>query len=205
MNCKLVTRRMKTQAGEENETVWKVGTPIMAHNQNASLKLCSNSAVHYYSSPLLASFFNPVHANIQNPRAFVCTPIGETITDGTKCGARGLILGEEIDCSAVTVNQRVRFAILCVMQVYRAPIWTKWAKAWLDKSDRSASGAYAAYAAADADADAAYAARAAADAASGAAGTSAAYAAYAAYAAADAADAIINFDALAKQAAEEEV
>jgi len=44
----------------------------------------------------------------------------------------------------VTTEQRVRFAILCVLAVYHDPEFARWAEAWLSGVDRSAESAQAA-------------------------------------------------------------
>ena len=41
----------------------------------------------------------------------------------------------------VSLEQRIRFAILCARAVYREPGWCAWAEAWLTGADRTAAAA----------------------------------------------------------------
>lgn len=43
--------------------------------------------------------------------------------------------------SGVDTTQRVRFGILCALQVYQDPAWRKWAEGWLSGSDRGEAAA----------------------------------------------------------------
>ena len=146
-------------------------------------KLCSKGWLHYYSDPLLAVFLNPIHANFIYPRLFEIEVAGDIKEDrGLKFGCTRMRLLQELDLLKVTLEQRIKFGILCALEVTADPAFVKWAQGWLDGTDRSSTAAYAAAEAAEA---AAYAAADAAYAAARAA--RAAYAAYAAaWAAADA-------------------
>ena len=192
---KLTTQDMKTRKGCSNEVTWVPGKWVKATGPLMS-GLCSCAYVHYYDHPLLAILLNPIHANIKNPRLWEAEIAGRTISDrGLKSGARKLRLLRELEVPTITTEQRIRFAIRCVMGVYQEPSWTRWATNWLSKKDRSpqaaATAARAAARAASYAADAAaYAtARVAADAAhaDAYAADAAAYAAHAAYTAARAA------------------
>jgi hypothetical protein len=186
--------------------------------------LCSPGWLHYYSDPLLAAFLNPIHAKFAAPRLFQVEVAGKVKEDhGLKLGCTRMRLVKELEMPAVTTEQRIKFGILCALEVCKDPQFVAWAANWLDGTDRSkeatAAAADAAWAAADAAdaaaaaaaADAAAAARAAAraaDAAADAAGAAdaawAAADAYAAWAAADAAAGIKDIDliAIAKKAME---
>ena len=180
---KLTTQDMKTYGG----FTWKLGATQTAPGGG---ELCTDRWLHAYTDPLVASLLNPAHANISDPRLFRAE--GEVGADdhGLKVGCTSLTLVEELKVPQVTTEQRVRFAVLCALEVSRDEAWKKWAWGWLSGKDRSAEAAYAAAANAAANAAyaAAYAARAAAYAARAA--VNAAYAA--AYAAAHAADAAVH-------------
>jgi hypothetical protein len=138
-------------------------------------ELCSKGWLHWYHSPELALLLNPIHADIDNPRLFKAEAAGAMRDDnGLKGGSTKLRIVQEIQYVAPTMEQRIKFAILCASAVCRDKSFIKWANGWLNGSDRSSGAAWAA-----ADAARAAAARAAARAAAAAA------AAY--YAAADAA------------------
>ena len=170
---KLTNQNVQTRGGFQ----WALAEWREANGKGG---LCSDGMLHCYSHPLLAVLLNPIHANIKRPRLFEGEGEGEMLDDrGLKQGFKRMRITKELPLPVVTTEQRVKFAILCALEVYREDSFVAWAKAWLDGSDRSARAATRA--AADAAADAACAARAAraADAA----------AAYAVYAAANAANA----------------
>lgn len=203
---KLVTQDYTTL----NNTKWKIGKTVFAAKGEA--KLCSPTVVHSYSSPELAVLLNPIHANIKNPRMLVCEAPKAIIKDWGKNGHEQLTPIKEIELPVFSREQKVYFAILCAMQVYKEPTFILWAESWITGKDRTSKAARsaAAYAADAANANAAaYAARSAArsDAAAytarSAAHAAAAHAADAAiHAAADATftKQKINFNSLAKQA-----
>jgi hypothetical protein len=165
-------------------------------------ELCSPGWLHYYSDPLLAAFLNPIHAKFAAPRLFqveVAEDAKVLEDHGLKLGCTKMRLVQELQFPQVTMEQRVKFGILCALEVYDDAKFVQWAAKWLDGADRSkkaaawaadaarAAAAWAADAAARADADAAWAAdaaaRADADAAWAAAWAAAAWAAAAARAA----------------------
>jgi hypothetical protein len=166
---KLTSQKMTTYGG----TKWELGVTRTASGKGI---LCGSGWLHYYSDPLLAILFNPIHANILNPRLFRCEASGKIMDDlCRKAGTTELTLIKEIDVPEITLAQRIAFSILCSKKGYKDSSWNSWADKWLSGEDRSTKSAYAAR-------DAAYAAYAAA---ATYAAYSAAYAAAAAIAAAD--------------------
>lgn len=110
--------------------------------------LCGAGWLHAYRHPLLAVLMNPVHAKISEPKLFRCEWTGEVKSDhGLKIGVTRLRLVEQIALPAITTNERVRFGVLCAMRAYNEEGWLRWARGWLDCSDRSANAAWAAEAA----------------------------------------------------------
>jgi hypothetical protein len=154
-------------------------------------ELCSPGWLHYYSDPLLAAFLNPIHAGFAAPRLFQVevAPEARIKEDhGLKLGCTKMRLVQELQFPQVTMEQRVKFGILCALEVCKNITFVQWAANWLDGTDRSEKAAEAAEAAAAAaDAAAAAAAANAAKAAADAARDAAWAAAWAADAAADAA------------------
>ncbi len=197
---KLTTRELTTHNGFQ----WEIGKEVKT---DGSGDLCSKVWLHCYTSPLLAVLLNPIHANISNPRIWSVFAGGDRKEDkGLKEGFTRMKLVKEIELPKISINQKIAFAILCSIEVYKDESYNKWANNWLTGLDRTSKSAYAAYAtdyatdyAADNAADNAadYAADYAADNAAYAA-DNAAYAAYAADNAAYAAD--INFISIAKKA-----
>lgn len=49
------------------------------------------------------------------------------------------------EARGLTTEQQVEAAIRAAMQVYKGRAWTRWAKRWLDGTDRSKEGAWAAW------------------------------------------------------------
>ena len=195
--------RVYKLTNQDNETYngTKWGENV-THRTDGSGELCNKGWLHFYSSPELGLFLNKIHANICDPKLWEAEAEGQFKNDlGRKGGCTKLTTIREIPVPNITTNQRVAFAILCALEVFKNRDFQKWANNWLKNKDRSknaANAAYAAYAgvnaayagvnAAYAGVNAAYAAVNAADAAAYAA-VNAAYAAYAADAAINAADA----------------
>jgi hypothetical protein len=150
---KLTTKALQTH----NNYQWTLGEWCEAPGTGV---LCTNGWLHWYHSAELALLLNPIHANIKNPRLFVAEASGAMRDDlGLKGGSTKLRIVQEIQYVAPTMEQCVKFAILCASAVCRDKSFIKWANGWLDGSDRSSEAADKAYWAAAA------AARAAADAA----------------------------------------
>jgi hypothetical protein len=175
---KLVTQENTTK----NNTLWEIGVTNKAKQEGT--KMCSGQVLHCYSDPRLAILFNPIHANIREPKLMEisCSPIVNT--DGLKHACKEQTPVKFLELPTISLNQKVAFAIKCSMLVYKAAGFIAWAEKWLSGEDRTCAAARAAarlcaYAAAD------YAADAAACAA--AEGTARAAARLCAYAAADAA------------------
>jgi len=179
---KLTTQDMKTRVGYSNETQWEIGKTVSVSKKYSSLaqpKLCTKNVIHCYENPLIAVLRNPNDANIQYPRLFTASGIVVIRDKQLKVGCKSLTLVREIPVPVFTTNQKVYFAILCALAVYKESSFVKWAKNWILNKDRTSAAAYAAYAAAYAAraadaadaAAAAYAADAAAHAAANAAGS----------------------------------
>ena len=151
----------------QNNTQW--GKNITHEAKSGKMKLCTDTVIHCYTDPLMASFFNPIHGDFDNPHLWECEVEGEVINDGTKIGCKRLTTTKRIELPEISTEQRITIAIKCAMAVYQDSSFITWAEKWLSVEDRSSRAAYAAayaaraayaaaYAAADAAADAAYAA-----------------------------------------------
>ena len=131
----------------------------VTHETDGHGELCGPGWIHAYTDPLLAVLLNPIHANFDPDTMLLwwCKgKVGRT-DSGLKVGSTKVTTIRTIPGPEITTEQRVRFAILCAREVYQEPVWSQWAAAWLDGTERgaSASASASAYAAADA---AAYAA-----------------------------------------------
>ena len=136
-------------------------------------ELCTNGWIHLYTDPLLAVLLNSIHGNFKPDEMLLWTATakGRIKSDhGLKVGAQVVTILEQIPLPEITLEQKIRFAILCAKSVYEEKKFNKWADDWLSGKDRTASAAGAARAAsaARAPASAAWAARAASAAASAA-------------------------------------
>ena len=161
---------------------WKIGK---WYKTSGNGNLCGPGWLHFYTDPLLAVFFNPIHAGVKNPKLWEAEVKGKTKDDnGIKCGWTIGRIVRQIKLPIITTEQRIEIAIRCGMAAYRTQEWTQWAENWLSGKDRTANAANAAYAAANdayaasCVANAAYAAACVAYAAANAANAAAYVAAY---------------------------
>ena len=168
---KLLSQEMTSR----NNTKWEIGKAIEISKDFPGNTLCSNQLLHCYASPEIAVFMNPAHANISEPRLFRIRCSKILADDGTKQGCKKQTLLKELPLPEISIEQRIKIAILCATEVYKEPNFLVWTENWNTGKDRTAA---AANAAANAAAYAnAYAAAAAANAAAYAAAYANAYAA----------------------------
>ena len=126
-------------------TAWlPIGT---THGTDGAGELCGPGWLHAYTSPLLAVLLNPLHANIPTPRLFEAEGGVEKTDRGLKVGCRELKCIREIALPIITEEQRVRFAILCSLEVYDCPRYARWADSWLSGAEAAARSAAAAWSA----------------------------------------------------------
>ena len=121
-----------------NNTQWGPG---VTHSGTGTGDLCSEGWIHAYTHPLLAVLLNPIHANFAEPRLWEAE--GDVALDdrGLKVGCKTLTTLREAPVPAVTLEQRVRFGILCARKVCADPTWLTWAERWLSGEDRSKENA----------------------------------------------------------------
>jgi len=118
---------------------WKIGKIVRTSGKG---ELCSHGWLYCYDSPVLAVLLNPIHADIENPRLFKCKCGGKTKNDnGLKRGYSEMTLISEVDLPEITTDQKIKFAILCALEVYKEPIFKKWTESWLSGKDRTARAA----------------------------------------------------------------
>ena len=136
---------------------------------------CSDQVVHIYTDPILAVMVNPIHGNYSDPHLWECE--GDMPeTDGLKVWGTRCKTIRQIDLPVVTVEQKVKFGILCAAQFSQSLDWLQWARNWWSGVDRTRAAAEAAWAEAAwtaAAAEAAWTAARAADAADAADATDA--------------------------------
>ena len=106
-----------------------------------------------YAEPLLAVLHDPIHGNYlakPSTQLWRCES-EERETDGMRCRAMCCTIVEQVPTPPVTVEQRVRYAILVALTVapaYNRRTWAdsfrSWAEKWLDGAERSEAAARAA-------------------------------------------------------------
>jgi hypothetical protein len=185
---KLTDANNRTRAGYNNSLLWGENVTHTVEGDNP--ELCSDSWIHFYTHPFLASLMNCKHANFKNPVLWECIASGKIIHDPLKSGCKQLTTVKIIPMPEYGTISKIAFALLITKQIYKYPKWNRWADNWLSDTDRSKDATATAAAAYAAD----YAAYAATAAAAAAAADYAAYAAAAAAAAADYAAAASKLD-----------
>ena len=139
---KLTDQDGYTRRGLPNKTQWKVGKTItIAGNGN---RLCSADVIHFYDTPLIAVLLNPIHANIDDPLLWEVEVDGVVAYDGIKGGTKSLTPLRVLPLPAISITQRIRFAIFCTLEFYYEENFVRWANKWLSGEDRSAAAAEAA-------------------------------------------------------------
>jgi hypothetical protein len=106
--------------------------------------LCTEFWLHVYDDPLLAVMLNPIHGSFDLSTAHLweCEGEGKFLDDhGLKRGCTRVTTLRRIDLPEVTTTQCVAFGILCALEMCRNDTWVRWARAWIDGSDRSESSA----------------------------------------------------------------
>lgn len=99
-------------------------------------ELCTRHWIHAYRDPLLAVLMNPVHGHYQPESMHLWECEGDVgKDDGTKVGCTRLTAIRRMDVPQVTTGQRVKFGILCALEVYREPGFVAWAEGWLSGKD----------------------------------------------------------------------
>jgi hypothetical protein len=150
---------LKQDMTSHNDTKWELNKTITVTKEGT--EMCTDQVLHCYNHPLLALIFNPLHADISNPRLFEINVDAIVNTDGLKYASKSQTLIKELTIPEISLEQKVEFAIRVAKLVYKDTKWNTWADNWLDKSDRtkeSARAAASAYTAANAYAANAYAA-----------------------------------------------
>ena len=119
-------------------TQWGEGVTHIA--QGAGMELCSDGVLHAYADPLLAVLLNHIHANLDSPQLWEAE--GDVIvSDGLKVGCKALTTVKQIPIPELSVEQKIRFAILCAKVICSDSAWNEWADNWLSGKDRTKAAA----------------------------------------------------------------
>ena len=154
---KLTDKNGRTHGGCQ----WGEGVEHKAKGKG--VKLCSSAVIHCYSSPELAVFANPVHANFDLQTAQLWEFEVDRIVsrDTLKLGCKLGKTIRRIRMPKMSIDQRVEVAIRCALLAKQDPTFVSWANKWLSKEAGAAEAADWADGAADWAARAAKAAGAA--------------------------------------------
>ena len=148
---KLIDTDGYTRRGQEGETYWLDGLDKIAVGDGA--KLCTEDLIHWYDHPLLAVLFNPIHADIKNPKLIAIEIDKEIAHDGLKGGCKRAKYLEEITLPEITIDQKVEFAIRISLKVHKEEKYKDWANNWLSGTDRTERAAWSAAGSAAASAE----------------------------------------------------
>ena len=113
----------------------------ITHTADGQGLLCTSHWIHAYTNPLLAVFFNPIHAAIATPKLWRCRGEVGLSDNGRKVGCTTLTTIAEMELPIVTIEQCVRFTIGCALAVSHSETFATWATAWLNGTDRTSISA----------------------------------------------------------------
>jgi len=131
----------------------------VTHTADGLGELCTEHWIHAYRDPILAVMMNPIHGQYDLATAHLWECEGEVGKDnGMKLGCTTLKTVKRTTLPLVTIEQRVRFGILCAREVCHEADFIRWSDGWLSDQDRSGKAAAAREAAWAAEAAAAAAA-----------------------------------------------
>jgi len=128
------------------DTQW--GENVTNKARGEGKNLCSHDVIHVYDHPLKAVMFNPIHTNFDEYHLWEVKVKKVGANDTLKVGVKQCTTIRKIDAPIITTEQRVRFAILCALKVYKEKSFVDWANGWLSEKDKSASAAESAESAA---------------------------------------------------------
>ena len=110
----------------------------------SGMEFCSGDLIHVYSHPLLAVLLNVIHANFRTPHLWKAEAEVVASDYGVKLGVKQCTTLMRITPPEVTLEQRLIFGIICALEVSEDVVWQRWAKGWLDGTDRTLQAALAA-------------------------------------------------------------
>ena len=139
---KLTDQNRQTGHGH-TVTTWRKG--FRPSRLSGEGLLCGSGWYHAYDTPLLAVLHNSIHAGFLNPRCCTVEVVEQDTgrLDGQiKVGFTTGLVTSWIALPEVTLDQRVRYAILCSLKAsYLEPAYLQWAVAWWDGTDKSVAAA----------------------------------------------------------------
>ena len=119
------------------KTQWGIG--VIHKAKGTGKEICSSDVIHVYDHPLKAVMFNPIHANFLTYHLWEVRVKKVVANDTLKVGVKQCTTLRQIDAPVITTEQRVKFAILCALEVYSEKSFALWANDWLSGKNRSES------------------------------------------------------------------
>mgnify|MGYP001613050780 CR=1 FL=1 len=142
---KLIDEDGYTRKGMEGEIFWLDGEWKKTNGTGDAL--CTKDVIHFYDHPKLAVIFNPIHAEIPNPRLIKIEVDTVVAHNGLKGGCKRAKFMVELSMPKITNEQMVEFAIRCALLTYelwskndKNNAWKRWADNWLNGKDRTSAG-----------------------------------------------------------------
>ena len=135
---KLTNERNCTREGHPNCLQWGAG---ITHEASGSGKvLCTDGWIHCYADPFVG-VMRDCHGGRYGLGAHMweCLGEGKHLSDGLKWGFRRITTLRELPLPKVTAEQRVRWGILCSLEVYKEQRYVQWAQRWLRGTGRKAT------------------------------------------------------------------
>jgi len=94
-----------------------------------------------FTDPLLAVLLSPIYCNFKRPQLWEAEGyIEKENVLHVECTRLKTIC--QIELPQVTIEQRIRFAILCIKEVYLNVEWNNWADKWLSGENRTSATAW---------------------------------------------------------------
>ena len=120
-----------------NKTQWGEN---VTHSGTGKGRLCGPGYIHAYEHPLLAAFLHPIHVGFHTLQLWEAEGEVAKREGQLKCGCVTLTTIKQIPLPLLTTEMRLRFGILCALEVYKVPFFVTWANKWLSGEDRSLKG-----------------------------------------------------------------
>ena len=114
---------------------WGVGVTVETDGVG---ELCGPGYTHWYTSPLVAVFLNPIHGNFDLVTAHLWEGEGAVVKDdrGLKVGCTKATTLQRVELPVLSTAVRVRVALECAKLVCTDTAWNAWADKWLSGKDR---------------------------------------------------------------------
>lgn len=111
--------------------------PGQTHDTSGEDSVSGSGWLYAFADPLLAVLLSPIYGDFQNPKLWEADGDGQVNSDfGLRVGVTRLTTIREIELPKVATAQRVKFALLCALEVYTEPLFGVWANSWLHEGDR---------------------------------------------------------------------